>query len=744
MLSNDNMKDDFEPFIPQAQQQQPPPPPPPPHQQVPKDSLLKQTRKTPKPHFSHLQHGYTNIMNGSEQFYFLNMPYSAQGALGDASGTWSAAAASNAATADPMAFMNTYAPDMNAFDPFMGFQLAYNFGYAGTGDYATWTGIPTPQMNNGSRKTLYDEYYRDNRHQGLPQQQQQPQPQTQIASSVNTSTSTENSNSEQMAKIEQGINAVNLNSSGEKCGENPADTSSDSSNTNTTSSSANFNTLAQQQTQPLMNSKRNGSGKSWASVVSSPLGSKKNNSGNKNVGYNQSARNANNSLLMNQAGPFDMYAPLLNIDLRSQMINANTNKVSANSALAFYSQGNLITTPFQVPGTENSKNGGQKASNGNNSGSNTMNNMSSSSLSPNADSFNSQQLPYHFNRNFNNNNNNAFAGLQPYYTAPNFMNYNNMYNSGNSYNKGRGYNNFNKSNSYHQKMFNNNQGGYNSNREPMSNRSPSSDPSATLAQTPYNSDSMSKMTLQNQYNPREFNLVPKGARFFVIKSYSEDDVHRSIKYKIWCSTEHGNRRLDQAYREREGKGPVYLFFSVNGSGHFCGMAEMTSPVDYDSKSSVWSQDKWKGKFEVNWIYVKDVPNSQLRNIRLENNENKPVTNSRDTQEVPFEKGKQVLRVFYNYRHTTSIFDDFEHYEKRQGEDNKKWVDEDGGAGEAPADTTAETNANVNSMSRSPSQVGSITINNNNTLTPNNNVPAQPTKPQKPQLQQQQQSATTTA
>lgn len=182
---------------------------------------------------------------------------------------------------------------------------------------------------------------------------------------------------------------------------------------------------------------------------------------------------------------------------------------------------------------------------------------------------------------------------------------------------------------------------------------------------------LAELRLQNQYNPKDFNLAPKGARFFVIKSYSEDDVHRSIKYNIWCSTEHGNRRLDQAFREREGKGPVYLFFSVNGSGHFCGMAEMMSCVDYDSKSDVWSQDKWKGKFEVKWVYVKDVPNSQLRNIRLENNENKPVTNSRDTQEIPYEKGKQVLKVFHIYRNTTSIFDDFEHYEKRQDEDHKK-------------------------------------------------------------------------
>lgn len=182
------------------------------------------------------------------------------------------------------------------------------------------------------------------------------------------------------------------------------------------------------------------------------------------------------------------------------------------------------------------------------------------------------------------------------------------------------------------------------------------------------SNVLQKLRSANAYNPKDFNLNPKGARFFIIKSYSEDDIHRSIKYSIWCSTEHGNKRLDSAYHERDGKGPVYLFFSVNGSGHFCGMAQMMSALDYHSTSSVWAQDKWKGRFDVKWIYVKDVPNSQLRHIRLENNENKPVTNSRDTQEVPPEKGKLVLKIIHHFRHNTSIFDDFSHYERRQEEE----------------------------------------------------------------------------
>lgn len=185
---------------------------------------------------------------------------------------------------------------------------------------------------------------------------------------------------------------------------------------------------------------------------------------------------------------------------------------------------------------------------------------------------------------------------------------------------------------------------------------------------------LDELRVKNEYNPKDFDLTAPMARFFVIKSYSEDDIHRSIKYEIWCSTEHGNKRLDSAFREREREGGmVYLFFSVNGSGHFCGMARMMSAVDYNSNSSVWAQDKWKGQFRVKWIYVKDVPNAQLRYIRLENNENKPVTNSRDTQEVPHPKGLQVLRIMHSYTHSTSIFDDFIHYERRQEEEEVRKV-----------------------------------------------------------------------
>lgn len=65
------------------------------------------------------------------------------------------------------------------------------------------------------------------------------------------------------------------------------------------------------------------------------------------------------------------------------------------------------------------------------------------------------------------------------------------------------------------------------------------------------------------YNPTTFDIRPSFARYFVIKSYTEDDVHKSLKYEIWSSTDPGNKRLDKAFKEVNGRGPIYLFFSVN-------------------------------------------------------------------------------------------------------------------------------------------------------------------------------------
>ncbi|GMH11777.1 hypothetical protein Nepgr_013618 [Nepenthes gracilis] len=171
----------------------------------------------------------------------------------------------------------------------------------------------------------------------------------------------------------------------------------------------------------------------------------------------------------------------------------------------------------------------------------------------------------------------------------------------------------------------------------------------------------------DSYNRPDFRTDNENAKFFVIKSFSEDNVHRSIKYGVWASTPHGNSKLDAAYHEAKEKGncPVFLFFSVNASAQFCGLAEMVGPVDFENSANYWQQDRWSGQFPVRWHIIKDVPNSKFRHILLENNDNKPVTHSRDSQEVKLEQGVEMLRIFKDHEANTCIIDDFDFYDERE-------------------------------------------------------------------------------
>ncbi|KAF9616627.1 hypothetical protein IFM89_030796 [Coptis chinensis] len=176
-----------------------------------------------------------------------------------------------------------------------------------------------------------------------------------------------------------------------------------------------------------------------------------------------------------------------------------------------------------------------------------------------------------------------------------------------------------------------------------------------------NKDGIPDAEAHNQrYNRADFVTEYNDAKFFVIKSYSEDNVHKSIKYGVWASTPNGNRKLDAAYHEAKEKQ-----CPVNASAQFCGVCQMVGPVDFDKSVDYWQQDKWSGQFPVKWHIIKDVPNSQFRHIILENNDSKPVTNSRDTQEVKLEQGLEMLNIFKNYETNLSILDDFDYYEERQ-------------------------------------------------------------------------------
>ncbi len=75
-----------------------------------------------------------------------------------------------------------------------------------------------------------------------------------------------------------------------------------------------------------------------------------------------------------------------------------------------------------------------------------------------------------------------------------------------------------------------------------------------------------------------------------------------------------------------------------------------------------------------------MPNREFRHVILPYNQNKPVTNSRDTQEVRFEHAAEVLSIIHKYRHKTSILDDFDYFDQ---EEAKKKADESAKSNPSP-------------------------------------------------------------
>jgi hypothetical protein len=173
----------------------------------------------------------------------------------------------------------------------------------------------------------------------------------------------------------------------------------------------------------------------------------------------------------------------------------------------------------------------------------------------------------------------------------------------------------------------------------------------------------------NQKNAKLIEQINSNCKFFVIKSFSEEDVHKSIKYNVWSSSKDGNLTLSNAFRmTEENKGNVYLFYSCNGSGRYCGVARMKSPCDENKTFGLWTQDgKWPGLFDVEWLLIKDVPFKEFRNviITMKDGEVKPISNSRDTQEIPFEQAKIVIQKIAEYQNTNTILEHFEFYDMRQ-------------------------------------------------------------------------------
>ena len=111
-----------------------------------------------------------------------------------------------------------------------------------------------------------------------------------------------------------------------------------------------------------------------------------------------------------------------------------------------------------------------------------------------------------------------------------------------------------------------------------------------------------------------------------------------------------------------------MFFSCNGSGKYIGVAKMISNVNFNQSFSYWTQDNiWKGLFNVEWVFLKDIPFTYFKEfiIQMKDGRNLPVTYSRDTQEIPFDIGCKMIEIFKKFKNKFSILECMEFYDIRQ-------------------------------------------------------------------------------
>ena len=255
-------------------------------------------------------------------------------------------------------------------------------------------------------------------------------------------------------------------------------------------------------------------------------------------------------------------------------------------------------------------------------------------------------------------------------SQPTNQNSNNRGNYNNKRGRGRGYKNNYRGNN---RRGNNNQ--YNQNSNPMLQRgnnqyyNPYMHQQILYRTEMYIYSNYKNLIDINTKNSKITQEINENCQFFVIKSFSEEDVHKSIKYGVWSSSKTGNITLSNAFNMTKSKnGNVYLFFSCNGSGRYVGVAKMKSACDENKTFEYWTQDgKWPGLFEVEWLFIKDVPFKEFKNIiiTMKDGEVKPVSNSRDTQEVPFEQAKIMIAKIEKYQNSNTILEHFEFYDMRQ-------------------------------------------------------------------------------
>lgn len=157
-------------------------------------------------------------------------------------------------------------------------------------------------------------------------------------------------------------------------------------------------------------------------------------------------------------------------------------------------------------------------------------------------------------------------------------------------------------------------------------------------------------------------LPPENSRFFIIKCLDMQSLHKALKYNKWTTSTELMKSFSEAYKETSisNEGKVYFFFSVNKTGMFQGLAEMTSDVNYEEQIS-YLDKKFSGSLNLDWIFIKGVKLDNFEDIRMETKfgSNTPVFRNFNGTSIEESNALQMIEIFKAKGHDYKPFEQFE-------------------------------------------------------------------------------------
>ncbi|CDW72390.1 cleavage and polyadenylation specificity factor cpsf30-like [Stylonychia lemnae] len=147
--------------------------------------------------------------------------------------------------------------------------------------------------------------------------------------------------------------------------------------------------------------------------------------------------------------------------------------------------------------------------------------------------------------------------------------------------------------------------------------------------------------------------IMKGrTRFFVVKSFNTESLLVSQKFQVWATSAGPTKKLTNAFKTSD---HVVLIFSVNESRSFQGFALMESEPDPSYLSDYFKSDQespiqYAGNFKVRWVVQGDYQFKDLEHLPLNPmNENMPIKQSKNGQELPFKLGNYLCYLIYHQK-----------------------------------------------------------------------------------------------